>query len=236
MFKDIEKELQDCIDHHYGNTYKGFFKTQKGEYAENDIFIGIKVPLVRKIVRKYFLNISFEITKQFLYSMYHEYRLFALLVLVAKYQHSKTTTEEKTEIYNFYIQNIHQVNNWDLVDVTAPHIVGAYLYNRDKSILYTYSRSEELWLRRISIVSTFYFIKKGSFDDTFALAKILLNDPHDLIHKAVGWALRTIGDKEHNTLLDFLKPRYKMMPRTMLRYSIEKFDIPLRKKFLHNEF
>jgi 3-methyladenine DNA glycosylase AlkD len=211
--------------------YMRFFKTSKGEYGEGDKFLGIKVPDIRKIVKKYFLNLSFEDIREFLYSEYHEYRMFGLLCLVYQYK-SKKFIEKQKEIFEFYIENISQINSWDLVDVTAPHIVGDFLFSRDKTILYEMAKSDNLWKKRISIVSTFYFINKNEFEDTLNLADILLDDKHDLIHKAVGWALRNVGNKHLKVEINFLASRYKKMPRTMLRYSIEKFDEELRQKYL----
>lgn len=213
-------------------SYKGFFKTKQGQYSEKDIFLGISVPNLRKVVRIYFMQLSHEDIERFLYSPYHEFRLFGLLVLVAQYQHRTTSPETKSSIYNFYIKNITQVNNWDLVDVTAPHIIGNYLYDKEKSILYKFANSNNLWLKRIAIVSTFYFLKQGSYADTLNIAKILLNDSHDLIHKAVGWGIRNVGNEDLTVMLDFLNKYYKQMQRTTLRYAIEKLDEPLRQKYL----
>jgi len=207
-----------------------FFKTAKGDYGEGDIFLGIKVPDNRKVVKKYYKDISMEDVKTFLYSGYHEERLFALLILVAKYKKSSQT--QKEEIFNFYIKHIKQVNNWDLVDVTCYHIIGAHLLDKERTLLYTLANSDDLWQKRIAIVSTFAFINAGEFDDTFAIADILLHDKHDLIHKAVGWAIRNVGNKNLPKMLEFLNPRYKTMPRTMLRYAIEKLDENLRQAYL----
>ncbi|QOP41332.1 DNA alkylation repair protein [Sulfurimonas marina] len=232
MFEQISIELQNYINKTYQESYKSFFKTKKGEYSAEDIFLGIKVPKLRKSVRKHFKTLSFEDIKKFLYSPYHEYRLFALLVLVAKYQDKNSSKEEQKRIYDFYVENISQVNNWDLVDVTTSHIIGKYLYGKEKSILYDFANSNDLWQKRIAIVSTFYFIKQGSYEDTLNIADILLNDTHDLIHKAVGWAIRNVGNKNEQIMLEYLQSRYKTMPRTTLRYAIEKLDKEIRQKYL----
>ncbi len=159
--------------------------------------------------------------------------MFALLVLVYKYKTKRfTSDEQREEIFNFYIKNIRQINNWDLIDVTCPHIVGVHLLNKDRTILYKLAKSNDLWKKRISIVSTFAFINNKEYNDTLKIADILLHDKHDLIHKAVGWAIRNVGIKDLDTMLSFLNPRYKNMPRTMLRYSIEKLDEDLRQKYL----
>lgn len=210
-----------------------FFKTGVGEYGEGDLFLGIKVPDTRKVVKKHFKNIGFDEIEAFLYSKYHEHRLFALLVLVEQYKAKKSSNISKQEaIYHFYLKHISQINNWDLVDVSAHHIIGAHLLDKDRSLLYELASSDDLWQKRISIISTFAFINAGQFEDTLNIADILLEDTHDLIHKAVGWALRNVGDKDLQSELDYLASRYQKMPRTMLRYAIEKFNEELRQKYL----
>jgi 3-methyladenine DNA glycosylase AlkD len=170
--------------------------------------------------------------KKILYSKIHEERLCALLLLVEKYQ--KVDEMERKQIFNFYIKNAKQANNWDLVDLSAPKIVGSYLLNKPKAILYKFVESKNLWERRIAVLSTFMFIKYHKYDDSFKIAKILMNDKHDLIHKAVGWMLREIGKKSLKDEEDFLKKYYRKMPRTMLRYAIEKFPENKRKKYLNS--
>lgn len=213
--------------------YMRFFKTGKGEYGERDQFLGIKVPDTRKVVKKYYKSMSLNEIQEFLYSPYHEHRLFALLVLVTLYQSKQL--DNRATIYHFYLNHTAQINNWDLVDVTCPHIVGVHLLDRDRSLLYRFAKSNNLWEKRIAIISTFAFIKAGEFEDTFAIADILLHDTHDLIHKAVGWAIRNVGIQNLQTMLEFLNPRYKKMPRTMLRYAIEKLDEDLRQKYLKGD-
>jgi len=163
-------------------------------------------------------------------SKIHEERLISLLILVEKYD--KADEKVKDKIFRFYKKNRRKINNWDLVDLSAPKILGIHLLNRDKQILYKYAHSKNLWERRISIISTYSFIKNNDFDTTLEISGILLNDDHDLIHKAVGWMLREVGKQDLKTLEKFLKPRYNKMPRTMLRYSIEKFPEMKRKKYL----
>ncbi|AXH08917.1 DNA alkylation repair protein [Malaciobacter halophilus] len=226
----IKKDLDNFIDSDNINTYKRFFKTNIGEYAHKDIFLGIKVPDIRKIVKKFYFTLNFEEIKEFLHSPYHEYRMFALLVLTHQYKSKKIN--KKDEIFNFYIINISWVNNWDLIDVTSSHIVGDYLIKKDKSILYEFATSNNLWKKRVSIISTFAFINNGNYHDTLKIADILLEDKHDLIHKAVGWAIRNVGKKDENTMIEFLNQRYKKMPRTMLRYAIEKLPEKLRQNYL----
>jgi 3-methyladenine DNA glycosylase AlkD len=209
-----------------------FFKTGKGEYAEGDIFLGIKVPVTRNISAKY-TDLVFAEIKKLLHSKIHEERLAALLILVAKTK--KSGNESLKEIYDFYLQNIKWINNWDLVDLSAEHIIGKYLWFNKSSVLYQLAKSENLWERRISIISTFYFIKHGNFQPTTEIAKILIKDEHDLIHKAVGWMLREIGKRDFDYENEFLKLNYKKMPRTMLRYAIEKFPENLRQDYLKNK-
>jgi len=233
MLQTIRNELHSYADSRKVRDYMRFFKTAKGDYGEGDIFLGIKVPDNRKVVKKHYKDISMENVKTFLYSAYHEERLFALLILVAKYK--KSSQAQKEEIFNFYIKHIKQINSWDLVDVTCYHIIGAHLLDKERTLLYTLANSDDLWQKRIAIVSTFAFINAGEFDDTFAIADILLHDEHDLIHKAVGWAIRNVGNKNLDKMLEFLNPRYKTMPRTMLRYAIEKLNENIRQAYLKGE-
>ncbi len=212
--------------------YQRFFKTGKGEYGEGDLFLGIKVPDTRKVVNKYKFLLSIGDIEEILNSKYHEERMFALLTLVAKYQAKETSEEKKQKIYDFYISHTDRINNWDLVDVTCPHIVGVHLLDRERKLLYDFAKSEDLWKKRIAIISTFTFINAGQYEDTLNISDILLQDSHDLIHKAVGWALRNVGNKDLETELNFLDSRYKTMPRTMLRYATEKFDEELRQAYL----
>lgn len=209
-----------------------FFKTGKGEYGEGDKFLGLKVPLQRKIAKE-FRDLELSDLQQLLQSEFHEDRLISLLILVDKYQKADETEREK--FYKFYLQNRQHINNWDLVDLSAPKIVGQQLLNRDKEILYKYVRSENLWEKRIAILATATFIKNKHFKTTLELSDNLLDDKHDLIHKAVGWMLREIGKIDMEILEAYLKPRYNKMPRTMLRYAIEKFPEQKRKKYLQGK-
>jgi 3-methyladenine DNA glycosylase AlkD len=232
MNKTVIKELEQYINKNKIPDLQRFFKTGSGEYGEGDLFLGIKVPDIRKVVKNNLL-LELEEIKEFLYSKYHEHRMFALLVLVAQFQSKRLNiAHSQEEIYNFYLAHRKQINNWDLVDVTTPHIVGVYLLDKKRDLLYDFAHSNDLWEKRIAIISTFAFIKNLEFDDTLKIADILLNDTHDLIHKAVGWAIRNVGNKNKQRMLEYLQPRYKQMPRTMLRYAIEKLDEDLRQKFL----
>jgi len=206
-----------------------FFKTAEGQYGYGDIFIGIQVPQLRKIAKE-FAQITIQEAEMLLNSKIHEERMIALFILIAKYENKKNNC--KQEIFDIYIKNIDKINNWDLVDLSAPNIVGNFLLDKNKDILYKLAVSQNLWHKRIAIISTFYFIKNNIFEDTLKIADILLNDKHDLIHKAVGWMLREIGKRNIDIEKEFLQNRYKKMPRTMLRYAIEKFDENTRQKYL----
>ena len=206
-----------------------FFKTGIGEYGEGDEFLGIKVPVSRKIAKQ-FKELSLSEIQELLDSKVHEERLIRLFILVEQYR--KADAEKMQAIYEFYLKNAKRVNNWDLVDLSAEKIMGAYLMDKDKRILFKLAKSKNLWERRIAIMSTFHFIKNGFYDTTFAISDMLLKDEHDLIHKAVGWMLREIGNSNLAEEEKFLKKNYKTMPRTMLRYAIEKFTEKKRQVYL----
>tara|TARA_Y100000590_G_scaffold432376_1_gene548329 strand:+ start:486 stop:1184 length:699 start_codon:yes stop_codon:yes gene_type:complete len=207
-----------------------FFKTGKGEYGHGDIFLGVRTPQIRLIAKKH-IGISTTEMKTLIKSKYHEERLLGLIILVNKYSKAKDE-KSKNQLYKIYVSSFKYVNNWDLVDVTCPHIIGKHLMDNDRSILYSWAKSDDLWTKRIAIVSTHWFIRKNDLQDTFKIAEMLLNDEHDLIHKAVGWMLREAGKRDLEKEEIFLKKHYKNMPRTMLRYSIEKFPEPKRQKYL----
>ena len=208
-----------------------FFKTGKGQYGEGDIFLGIMVPEQRSLVNKYWRGLNLSDLKKLLASRYHEHRLIALLAAVKKYQ--KGGEGEREKIYRFYLSQTDRINNWDLVDLSAPNIVGEELLDQDRNILYRLAKSKKLGERRIAILATFTFIRKGESRDALALAKALLADKHDLIHKACGWMLREVGKRcGEKHLLRFLDTHHKNMPRTMLRYAIERLPESLRKHYL----
>ena len=228
-FKNIKEELQEIQDPEKAKILLKFFKTGKGQYGEGDIFLGIKVPDQRKIARKY-SGIPLDDIGLLLKSNIHEFRLTSLLILVQNYR--KKDFDGKKEIVEFYLSHMKNINNWDLVDSSAPYILGDFLLEKDKSILYRLARSDNLWERRTAILSTFAFIKNNKFEDSLKIAEILLFDKHDLIHKAVGWMLREIGKRDDRTEEEFLEKYYRKMPRTMLRYAIEKFDNDKKKFYL----
>ena len=207
-----------------------FFKTKKGQYGYGDIFLGIRAPKIRLIAKKH-VNISIVNMKILIQSKYHEERFLGLIILVNKYSKTKDK-KTKNQLYKIYISSFKYINNWDLVDVTCPHVTGKYLIDKDRSILYKWAKSDDLWTKRIAIVSTFSFIRQNDLEDTFKIAEILLQDKHDLIHKAVGWMLREAGKRDLEKEEIFLKKYYRDMPRIMLRYAIEKFPESKRQAYL----
>lgn len=225
----IHQALKDLADPTIAEHSQRFFKTGKGEYGEGDQFLGIRVPVLRAQTKLHRATTLDEI-QQLLESPFHEGRLFALLLLVYKFNKGDSAT--KTAIYQLYLNNTDHVNNWDLVDSSAPQIVGAYLEMRDRQVLYGLVQSHSLWERRIAIMATFQFIRNHQFEDTLQLSKQLLGDKEDLIHKAVGWMLREVGKRDGAVERDFLNMHYQHMPRTMLRYAIEKFPKQERTAYL----
>ncbi len=229
---DILKILKDKGNREYAEHSSRFFKTEKGEYGEGDLFLGIRVPEIRKAVSK-FRDTPLEEIKILLSSPFHEVRLFGFLSLAYRYKRGKEP--DRKLLFDTYIENKRFVNNWDIVDTTAPNIVGEHLVNRDKKLLYDLAVSPVLWDRRIAVISTFTFIKAGNFTDTLNISEILLKSPEDLIHKAVGWMLREVGNRDMEAEELFLKKHYGKMPRTMLRYAIEKFEEGKRQAYLKAE-
>jgi 3-methyladenine DNA glycosylase AlkD len=206
-----------------------FFKTAKGEYGEGDRFLGVRVPILRKVAVE-FQQMSLTEVRYSLRSDYHEERLCALFILVRQFERGNQQQQER--VCKLYLSETRYINNWDLVDSSAYKILGAYLLKRDRAPLYKLVVSNSLWERRIAIIATYYFIKNGQFEDTLEIAQHLLNDDEDLIHKAVGWMLREVANKNQGTTERFLNKHYKNMPRTMLRYAIEKFPETLRQAYL----
>jgi len=228
MLDKIKEELEKYKNPERAKHDSRYFKTGKGEYGEGRISLGIETSIKRKLAKEYYQKISLKDIKELLSSGISDYQFFALVILTHKYRKG----EQKKEIISLYLENTLYINNWDLVDISAYNILGDFLIEKDKSILYELAKSDNLWERRIAIISTFAFIRNNKFKDTLKISKILLKDKHDLIHKAVGWMLREIGKRDQEVEEDFLKKYYKKMPRTMLRYSIEKFDEDKRKFYL----
>jgi len=237
MNKELEKVLKEKANPKKAQDLQRFFKTGKGEYGEGDVFLGIVVPEQRKIASE-FKDITIDEIQELLDSKIHEKRMIGLFILIHKNNKASKEKNEllKKQIFEFYLKNAskNNINNWDLVDLSAPNIVGNYLIDKDREILYELARSSNLWERRIAVLGTFIFIRLGEFDDSLKISEILLDDSHDLIHKAVGWMLREVGKRDVKVLENFLGIHYKKMPRTMLRYAIEKFPEDERKKWLNS--
>jgi len=227
--QSIQQELRKLGNKEIAAHSQRFFKTGKGEYGEGDIFLGVRVPVLRKMAKKY-KEISIKDAFHLLHSAFHEERLLSLFILVEIFR--KANEEEREHIFLTYLASAEYINNWDLVDSSAEYIVGAYLRKIDKMPIYKLARSKDLWERRISIISTYHFIKHNEFSDTLKIAEILLQDKEDLIHKAAGWMLREVGKRCIEVEEQFLNKYYKKMPRTMLRYAIEKFPETQRKRYL----
>ncbi len=210
-----------------------FFKTGPGEYGEGDLFLGIKVPVTRSVVKDCWKGTSFEDLEECLASGYHEVRLAGLLTLVEIFSHSRKDPLVQEHCIGFYLAHTERINNWDLVDLSCYQLLGSWLMDKDRSLLYDLARNgKSIWEQRIGIVSTMAFIRKGQLDDTFAIADMLLDHPHDLIHKATGWLLREAGKRDGSALREYLATRNMNMPRTMLRYAIEKFPEEERQQYL----
>ncbi|MBR5735196.1 MAG: DNA alkylation repair protein [Bacteroidales bacterium] len=210
-----------------------FFKTGPGQYGEGDKFLGIKVPVTREVVKRCWPSLSIEDIRECVTSEYHEVRLAGLLALVQMFSHSKKNPQKQKECVDFYLAHTDNINNWDLVDLSCYPLLGEWLLDKDRTVLYDLAREgKTIWEQRIGIVSTMTFVRHGQLDDTFAISDILLHHRHDLIHKAVGWLLREAGKKDKDALVAYLAPRYRTMPRTMLRYAIEKFPEEERKQYL----
>jgi len=218
---DLEKQIRKLENDERGSSLQRFFKTGNGEYGEGDVFLGLVSAQIGEFVRKY-CELPVRDCIKLLHSKYHEERMVALQILVSKFKKADLA-QEKKEIFEVFINNTAYINNWDLIDVNVPYVIGEYLYDRDKAILYSFAKSESLWERRIAIISTLAFIKRGMSKETVNIAKMLLNDTHDLIHKAVGWMLREVGKRcDEKVLTNFLDTHATKMPRTMLRYSMER--------------
>jgi 3-methyladenine DNA glycosylase AlkD len=229
MLKQLKSDLAQLSNHEKAQQLSRFFKTGKGQYGEGDIFLGIPVPQQRKIAKRY-LELPLQKLQLLLRSEIHEHRLTALLILVAKY--TKADQIGKDQIYQFYLKNIAFINNWDLVDLSAPKIIGDYLFDKDISLLITLAKSKNLWERRIAILSSFKFIQNNRFQEALRISELLVHDEHDLIHKAVGWMLREIGKRDQEIEEQFLRKYYQIMPRVMLRYALEKFEKDKRSFYL----
>jgi len=229
---DIEARLHALGDPESARFVQRFFRTGPGEYGQGDRFLGIRVPVLRRLAREY-RGLPVDAIAPLLRSPWHEARLLALLLLVDAY--ARGGGETRDAIHRLYLESTGYVNNWDLVDASAPQLVGAHLETRDRSILDRLARSDSLWERRIAIIATFYFIRRNDFGSTLRIAEALVDDAHDLIHKAVGWMLREVGNRDRAVEEAFLRRHHRTMPRTMLRYAMEKFPPELRRSYLRGE-
>ena len=238
---DIENRMMALRDDSQVAGLSRFFKTGKGQYGEGDRFLGIKVPVTRQLVKEIWKECTLDDVAAAVSSQWHEVRLCALLVLVQLYKHSKKDAERQSRYVDFYLANTRYINNWDLVDLSCGEIMGDWLMKRERGVLYELARGgKTIWEQRIGIVTTISFARKGDFEDALAIADILLHHGHDLIHKATGWTLREVDKHDHQRLLAYLStaapgesaPRYTVMPRTMLRYAIEKFSDDERAHFM----
>ena len=229
--QQVKDELASFADEEKARVSTRYFQAFPGGYGEGDEFIGVRVPDQRKVARKYYREMPLAAVEQLLQDPVHEHRLTALIILTHKFEKAKTV-EERRETVDLYLRNIAYVNNWDLVDTSADKILGAYLFHGDRSLLYELVESGDLWSQRIAMIATYYFIKQNDFKDALEIATLLLDHDHDLIHKAVGWMLREIGERDYAVEYEFLAKHYEDMPRTMLRYAIEKFDAEVRSKLL----
>lgn len=225
MLEALRKDMHRLADPARAKVMQGFFKTGPGQYGQGDVFAGIAVPQSRLMAKKY-AHLPLADVGQLLQSEVHEERLVALLILIGKYK------GDPDKIAKFYLANLGRVNNWDLVDVSAPGILGAHLLNKDRAVLYRLARSKVLWERRVAIISTLAFIRKGEFEDTLKIAEMLLSDRHDLMHKAVGWMLREVGKRDLATEEVFLQKHCRSMPRTALRYAIERLPEQERRAYM----
>lgn len=234
MYKTIQNDLEKLQNPEKAKQMQRFFKTGKGEYGEGDVFLGISVPSQRKIATKYKAVVSLDDIHVLMNSNIHEHRLTAIYLLIHLYNQRKSDTDKK-EIVDFYLNHTYAINNWDIVDSSAHKILGPWLYNKDKSILFKLAESNDLWEQRISMIACFHDIKKREYQTTLKIADLLLHHKHDLIHKAVGWMLKEISKLDLQVTDDFLKTRYQTMPRTCLRYAIEKFPEDRRQAFLKGD-
>jgi 3-methyladenine DNA glycosylase AlkD len=235
MLSQLISEIHSKANPEKAKLLQRYFKTGKGEYGEGDVFLGLTVPILRELSKKYYDSISLKEIEELLDNKYHELRAISLMILILKYKKSKKDRLMQRKIYELYLKKTDRINNWDLVDISAPKIVGDFLLKNKEDVLKYLAKSSNIWEKRIAIISTFAFIKKRDFGDTLAISNMLLKDEHDLIHKAVGWALREVGKQNKKVLELFLISRYKEMPRTMLRYAIEKFPESERQKWLKGE-
>jgi 3-methyladenine DNA glycosylase AlkD len=232
----LVQKLHQAADTKQATILQGFFKTGPGQYGAGDKFLGVRSPTLRALAKE-FRDLDLKSLKKIMRSTWHEERALALFIATLQYETAARKKDNATtqNIYDFYVDSIPWINNWDLVDVSAPYITGQHLFRRERDILETWVKSKHLWSRRIAVISTFYFIRQNDFTDTLKLTKKLLHDEHDLMHKACGWMLREIWKRDADVAEDFLNKYYQEMPRTMLRYAIEKLPEKMRLAYLHGK-
>jgi 3-methyladenine DNA glycosylase AlkD len=230
--KEIRRELKKLADPVIAEHSQRFFKTGPGQYGEGDRFLGIRVPRIRAVAKQG-KGLPLDEVIKLLKSKWHEERFCAVVILTLKFKGGGPNAQKA--IYDLYLASTPWINNWDLIDVSAHLIVGPYLQDRSRKALTQLAKSDNLWKRRIAMMSTYHYIKQDDFAETLAIAEILLHDEHDLIHKITGWMLREVGKRDQSVEEEFLQEHYRSMPRTMLRYAIEKFDEPLRQRYLKGE-
>lgn len=234
--KKCIKDFRALANNEKAEHYLRFFKTAPGEYGHGDQFLGIRVPVIREFAKR-FSHLRLMDIDHLVESKWHEERMLGLIIVVNQYEkYQRVSSKEATKLYKYYISKFEFINNWDLVDVTCYKIIGAELSHKSRTVLHTWSRSRVLWVKRISMMSTFYFIKRNDFDDALKIAETLIHDQHDLIHKVVGWMLREIGKRDKSVEDKFLKQHYQSMPRTMLRYAIEKYPENERQRILKGSY
>ncbi|MCI3938824.1 DNA alkylation repair protein [Chryseobacterium aahli] len=232
ILKEIKESLAVLSIPEKAAFFPKFFKTGKGEYGEGDLFLGVTVPDQRSVAKEFYSKISLKELSELISSPYHEHRLTALLMLIFKFEKTKDQAV-KDEVVEFYLSHLPHINNWDLVDTSCYKVLGRYAFeNQKESLLKELSKSDQMWYKRIAVVGTMYYVKKGSFELTKEFVTQNLHHPHDLMHKANGWLLREMGNKNEAELIDYLNKYYKEMPRTCLRYAIEKLDEELRQDYL----
>lgn len=231
MLKEIIADIESFSEPDRVDAMKKYLKAIPGGYGEGDEFIGVRVPNLRTVSKSYYKSIGLKDLSKLISSPIHEFRLAAVFILVLKFEKEKEAGKRQ-ELVDFYLDHIKFMNNWDLIDSSSHKILGVHLLDRDTKLLYDFVYTDNLWLQRIAIISTYHFIRNNKFEDTFAMAEILIHHKHDLIHKAVGWMLREIGNRDFEEAFQFLKRYYSEMPRTMLRYAIEKYPEEIRQDFL----
>ncbi len=233
-YREIKSILQQKASPEKAQVLQRFFKTGVGQYGHGDRFLGINTPVIRQLAKEA-INLKETDLCKFIKSKYHEERLLGLITLCQKYQKAKDQ-DTQAALYELYCRHFPYINNWDLVDVTCPHIIGKHLMDKDRSVLVEWAKSDDLWIKRIAMVSNWWFIRHGDLRSVFTISKILLKDEHDLIHKAVGWMLREAAKKDQQKVEKFIQKHYHQMPRTALRYAIERFDKKKRLRYLKGEF